>query len=83
MIRFLLDDPVYNVRYLEYMNDTLNSAFNPEILEKEIDELESLIAPYVTGNNNAADFQSAVNQLIERIHTQYQVAEAFLAGENE
>ncbi len=82
LIRYLLDDPVYHDRYIEYIEKTLKEAFNPDKLKDEIQKLEKLIAPYVTVDNNGTAFQSAVQQLIKRIDERYQAANAYLAEES-
>jgi spore coat protein H len=81
LIRYLLDDPVYHERYLKYIKETIDVAFNPVKLENKVRQLEKLIAPYVTKNTKSTAFQSAVQQLITRINERYQAAVAYLAAE--
>jgi spore coat protein H len=81
LIRYLLDDPVYHDRYIDYIEETVNGAFNPETLEGKCQELAELIAPYATEETGKAAFESAVQELINRIYERYQAATAFLATE--
>jgi spore coat protein H len=81
LIRYLLDDPVYHEQYLEYIEETINGAFNPGKLENKVQQLAKLIAPYVTKNTKSTAFQSAVQQLITRINERFQAAAAYLAAE--
>jgi spore coat protein H len=81
LIRYLLDDPVYHSRYIDYIEETTSGAFNPETLEKECQELAELIAPYAAKESGEAAFESAVQELINRIYERYQAAIAFLATE--
>jgi spore coat protein CotH len=81
LIRNLLDDPVYHEKYVDYIEITLNGAFDPDRLEEKINRLQKLIAPFV-GQNKTSNFQSAVLQLVNRIDTQYQAAQSYIGGEN-
>jgi spore coat protein H len=81
LIRYLLDDPIYHKRYINYMEETIDSAFQPEKLEKKCREIAEMIAPYVTKESGEAAFKSAVQELITRIYESYQAATTFLASE--
>jgi spore coat protein H len=80
LIRYLLDDPVYYDRYINYIEETINGPFNPKTLEKECQELAELIAPYAAKESGEAAFELAVQELINRIHERYQAATTFLAS---
>jgi spore coat protein H len=77
LIRFLLDDPTYYNQYVNYIKETINGAFNPDKMKKKCQELAALIAPYNANNKNA--FESAVQELINRINERFQAANTFLA----
>jgi spore coat protein CotH len=79
LIRYLLDDPVYHERYIDYIQETVDGVFNPEELKAKCQETAELIAPYV--DSSEAVFQNAVQQLMNRIDERYQVATDFLAAE--
>jgi len=80
LIRYLLDDPVYNDRYVGFIEETINGVFNPETLEKKCQEVAELIAPYAAKESSQATFESAVEALVDRIYDRYEVATDFLAA---
>jgi hypothetical protein len=79
LIRYLLDDPVYYDLYIDYIGETINGVFNPETLERKCEELAELIAPYAAKESSEAAFESAVQELIDRIYERYQATTTFLA----
>lgn len=81
LIRYLLDDPVYHERYVDFVGETVDGAFDPKALEQQCRDLAELIAPYVIESTDDAAFQSAVQRLIDRIYERHQAAVAFVAGE--
>ena len=81
LIRYLLDDPVYYDRYINYMAETVNGAFNPNKLEEKCLKLADLIDPYATKDTNETAFRSAVQALINRINERFEAATTFLATE--
>jgi spore coat protein H len=81
LIRYLLDDPVYHSRYIDYIEETINGVFNPETLEKKCQGLAELITPYAVKESSEATFESALQELINHINERYQAATAFLATE--
>ena len=81
LIRYLLDDPVYHSRYIDYLEKTINGAFNPDKLVEKCQKLAELIAPYAAKETGEAAFESAVQELIDRINERYQATTAFLATE--
>ena len=70
VIRYLLDDPVYQALYYEELALLLNGAFAIDALHARIDELHALISPYVVGSdgevypytnlNNATAFEASI-----------------------
>lgn len=80
LIRYLLDDPIYHDRYINYIEETINGPFSPETLEKKCRKLAEMIAPYAAKESGEAAFESAVQELINRIYERYQAAIAFLAA---
>jgi spore coat protein CotH len=71
LIRNLLDDPVYRVRYVEYLELVLQDVFGAE-LDAQAERYHALIAPYVNGEieaeaapysnlSNAASFTTALS----------------------
>jgi spore coat protein H len=80
LIRYLLDDPVYHQRYVGYIEETINGAFNPDKIAEKCRELEEMIEPYVIDSSKAG-FESAVQEMIECVYERYEAAAAFLAAE--
>jgi len=80
LIRYLLDDPVYHDRYVGYVEETIDSAFDPEALEAECRNLAEVIAPYSAEASGEAEFESAVQRLIDRIYERHQAAADFVAA---
>jgi len=81
LIRYLLDDPVYCERYAGYIEEAIAGPFDPETLERECRDMAKLIAPYAAAESGRAAFDSAVQQLIDRIYERNKAAAAFVAGE--
>ncbi|NUM43512.1 MAG: CotH kinase family protein [Anaerolineales bacterium] len=77
LIRYLLDDPVYNAQYLSALEETV-PLFNADALAAKYQSLATLLAPYV---EDEAAFNTAVEQLTEQTYAQAEALEAFLAGE--
>ncbi|MCK9357485.1 MAG: CotH kinase family protein [Dehalococcoidia bacterium] len=80
LIRYLLDDPVYHDRYVGFVGETVDGAFDPEALEEQCRDLAKLIAPYATEASGEVDFESAVQRLIDRIYERHQAAADFVAA---
>ena len=51
LIRYLMDDPVYHEIYVQYVEETINSAFEPAKMTAAYQTLYDLIAPYVVGES--------------------------------
>lgn len=81
LIRYLLDDTVYHKRYVEYIEETINGSFNTETLEEKCQQLAELIAPYTLKESREAVFESAVQELMNRISERYKTATDFLTSE--
>jgi spore coat protein H len=80
LIRFLLDDPVYHEKYLDYIGELANGAFNLDKLTEKCHEMEELIEPYIEQDSNGTTFESSVQELIDRIYQCHQAAADFAAG---
>lgn len=78
LIRYLLDDPVYYERYLESMEETLDDAFDPDVVAEKCETLAELIFPYLN-DSESVGFVTAVEGLISQVYQRYQVAGDFLA----
>lgn len=82
LIRFLLDDPVYRVRYATYIASTLEDAFVPEDLTARIDALAGLLRPYAEKAGDAQAFETAVAQLKTFIVQRAAQIEEYLASKH-
>ena len=63
LIRFLLDDPVYQAKYTGYVRSTLADAFVPATLTPKIDAWAALLGPYAAQEGKTEAFEAAVAQL--------------------
>lgn len=79
LIRYLLDDPVYHKRYLDYIEELIHGAFDADALAGKCHELEGLIEPYAIQDSDKDAFESAVQELIDRIYQCHQAAADFVA----
>ena len=79
LIRYLLDDPVYYARYLDYLAETVAGPFDPDEMAETYQSLADLIEPYATEDVGEAAFEAAVQQLIEHAYQRADSVEEFLA----
>ncbi len=77
LIRYLLDDPTYYERYLDYLEEAGN-LLSSEALATKYQTLAELIRPYV---DNPDTFDNAVQSLAERTTEQAQAVTDFLANQ--
>lgn len=88
LIRYLMDDPVYHELYVQYVDETINGAFEPTKMEATYQALHDLIAPYVVGENgeqpdysylnSSAEFDTALTTLINHVNERYAVAQEYV-----
>ncbi len=83
LIRFLMDDPVYQNLYVSYVEEVVNGAFEPTQMAERYQALHDLIAPYVLGSgaqpqdsqlDSAEAFESSLNTLIEHANSRHTAA---------
>jgi hypothetical protein len=79
LIRYLLDDPVYNALYLDYLEDTVSGPFDPDHMAETYQAMAALIAPYASTDVGEAEFEAAVQQLIDHAYQRADAVEEFLA----
>jgi hypothetical protein len=79
LIRFLLDDAVYKVKYVGYLRTTLTDAFVSDDLSRQCDAWATLLKPYVAQEGNTQAFESAVQQLKAFAVQRAGAVEVFLA----
>jgi len=79
LIRYLLDDPIYYAQYIDAMQMTLDELFIPEKLIAQVEDKAALLAPYAAAEEGEAEFDAAVQALIDTIERRYEAVERFLA----
>lgn len=62
LIRFLLDDPVYNARYMDFLAQA-GELFDADTLNARIDQMAALLQPYIVAAGEEDQFTTAVEQL--------------------
>ncbi len=78
LIRYLIDDPIYNEIYTNYLSETVTGAFNPDKMAVTYQELATLIAPYASADVGESAFNSAVQQMINHAYERAEVVNSFL-----
>ncbi|MCP4420889.1 MAG: spore coat protein [Chloroflexi bacterium] len=79
LIRFLLDDELYHVRYEGYVEAVSSTIFTPEQMTARYNTLAEMIAPYAEAEIGADAFETAVSQLINHVNTRQEAAQTYLA----
>lgn len=86
LISYLRDDPVYYQRYLECLDQALETVFIPSELADQFTYYHELIAPYVVQENpentlisSQVGYKHSVDELNEHVQDRVASAEAFLA----
>lgn len=92
LIRYLIDDPVYNALYREELQRALNGAFAKVTTMQRYQTAHDLIRPYVTGENGETSestllsspeaFVPALQTLFNHLESRHEAAEAFLKSES-
>lgn len=80
LIRYLLDDPVYSERYVNYVRELVNGVFDADRLAAKYQEMAALVRPYAIKEGNEAAFTTAVQQLTARTAELARNAAAFVAA---
>ena len=78
LIRFLLDDPVYNERYLAFLAQA-GESFDAGALTARIETLAELLRPVVAAAGEEEEFDAAVTQLIATVAERDTAVSDFLA----
>jgi len=78
LIRYLLDDPIYYDRYLDYLAETIEVSFNPDRMSEVYQSLATLIEPYAVADVGEDAFDDAVQQLIDHAYQREDAVEQFL-----
>jgi spore coat protein CotH len=88
LIRFLLDDEIYLLKYREYLKETIKSAFEPSKMMSKYQHYGNLIREYVIGSggevkdytflNSDSDFDSAISFLNSHVNNRYSIVQDYL-----
>ena len=88
LIRYIMDDPVYQGIYVAYVEEVVNGAFNPDEIKVKYQELHDLISSYVVGPNGEIDgythlvsesaFEDSVASLIQHAYNRYKAASEYV-----
>jgi hypothetical protein len=80
LIRFLLDDPVYYERYLDFLAETVAGPFDPDAMAERYEGMADLIAPYASAEVGKDAFESAVQELIDHAYRRSEAVASFLSS---
>ena len=78
LIRYLLDDPTYYAQYISALKETSTDLFTADALTKQYKTWAVLLAPYAAAESSAANFDAAVQTLIDRTNQRAAEVELFL-----
>jgi len=83
LIRYLLDDPVYQVEYFNNMEAVINGAFDPEAIAARYEEVHELVRQSALAEEDGISqqaFENALTELIRHAEGRYQAASEFLSS---
>lgn len=87
LIRYLLDDPVYQSEYVNNVEAVMDGPFDPDTLIDRLEELHELIRPYVVGQagTDAAlasekAFDAALVELTNHVESRSQAVSEYLSS---
>lgn len=87
LIRYLMDDPTYQAKYEQYLQETIEGNFQPDTLAATYQKYHDLIAPYVEKETEDATqiesierFHQATEELIQHAQERYDAVLMYLAG---
>ena len=88
LIRYLMDDSIYQAKYVENVEAIIDGPFNPETISVRFQALHELIRPYVVGPNGEVEgytnlasveaFDAALDDLILHAESRYEAANEYL-----
>lgn len=80
LIRFLLDDPVYNAKYMDYL-DGASATFDGAAVSARIEEMAEMLRPYIVAAGEEEQFNTAVEQLLANVAERDAAVADFLAAQ--
>ncbi|MBN1371325.1 MAG: CotH kinase family protein [Anaerolineaceae bacterium] len=88
LIRYLIDDPIYNAKYQQYLEETIEDTFEPEKMAATYQKYHDLIAPFVekeeqgfTQINSMKAFEASLDELTLHAQSRAEAVEEYLAGQ--
>ncbi len=81
LIRYLLDDPVYQAEYEGNLEAVIDGPFDPETLAARFEALHELIRPYALAEDNGVSqqaYENALTELIQHVNSRYQAASEYV-----
>ena len=89
LIRFLMDDPVYEAQYQAYCQKVVETVFVPEEMTEIYTTYHELVAPYVLAETLEATtlsseqaFDRSLQNLIDHVNERYEAVLDYLANQN-
>jgi len=83
LIRYLIDDPVYQAQYVEDVREVAEEVFNPERMDDIYDYYAALIEPYIEQEKGStAAFENEVEALKTQVQTRYETAKDYLESQS-
>ncbi|MCB2195675.1 MAG: CotH kinase family protein [Bacteroidetes bacterium] len=89
LIRYLIDVPEYETIYDEYLNSTINEAFEPSKMKEAYSYYHNLISDYVIGADgeqmgytflqSGANFTSALTEQYNHVDERYSAVQEYLS----
>jgi len=88
LIRFLMDDPVYQEIYWDHVREFAQGAFDRNKIRQQLQSEHDLIAPYVTGAEGETapytllrdpqSFETSLDQLFDHVDSRHQTVQEAL-----
>ena len=79
LISYLLANDAYNATYVNYVDETINTAFEADTMVTKYQSIADLIEPYAVEKVGATAFEQGVQALINHTYERIAEAEQFLA----
>lgn len=79
LVRFLLDDPVYRERYVKLLAENIATVLAPDALKAKIRAHAQVIAPVATKEMSQAEYDAAVQTIVDFVERSAKDAKRFLA----
>lgn len=88
LIRYLMDDPVYEAIYNHYVETSINGAFEPDRMAATYQRLSDMIRPYALAEipgysllSSTQAFENSVSELISHTAQRYAEALSYLSNQ--